>query len=119
MPEEESRLNLESDIPAVRAFLALYGGGLVEDKEERQLYWLALRPVSAPRQTYVARVRWDTYPQRPPSLVFASARGGGIGDPTDWPNVPGYRAPNDICMPFTAEGFTTHPEWVNGPEAWN
>ena len=33
--------------------------------------------------------------------------------------VPGYRAPGDICQPFTAEGFALHPDWASGPEAWS
>jgi hypothetical protein len=36
-----------------------------------------------------------------------------------WPIVPGYRAPKDICKPFTAEGFLAHHEWRTDSNRWS
>jgi hypothetical protein len=48
-------------------------------------------------------------------VQFASAIGGGTADAHHWPSAAGFRAPNDICKPFTAEGQALHPEWAS---AW-
>ena len=51
-------------------------------------------------------------------MTFLNGPRGTAGVAHAWPMIPGYRAPNDICMPFTAEGYVTHPEWRLGPHAW-
>ncbi|MEW2386671.1 hypothetical protein AB0873_32320, partial [Micromonospora sp. NPDC047707] len=60
----------------------------------------------------------NSYPHRPPSLLFAPAIGQPTSDARGWPAASGYRAPNDICKPFTAEGQALHAEWATGPHAW-
>lgn len=60
-------------------------------------------------------VVWTRYPDDPPSILFADAIGGRLGITHAWPVSPGYRAPNDICKPLSAEGYALHPEWRTGP----
>jgi hypothetical protein len=117
--DDESRLNLEEDEAAVRAFLEDHGGCLDRDPDESGTYWLTLKPRSGPGEVYVARVAWMTYPHEPPSVRFASGVRGSLTSTSAWPTIPGYRpASFDICKPFTAEGFNLHPDWRSGPEAW-
>lgn len=121
MIDEESRLNLDDDRPAVEEFLAEFGEELVQRPEDVNIgvYWIKLHPRSAPQETYVARVAWTRYPDAAPSVKFADAVGGSLGVVKAWPNCNGYRPGNfDICKPFTAEGFALHPEWRTGPHAW-
>jgi hypothetical protein len=114
----ESRLALEEDEPAVVAFLAQHGGRIFAQVEEPAVRWLTLRPASESEQIYVARLTWTRHPHDPPSVTFTVGVGGDSGVVAAWPRVAGYRAPNDICMPFTAEGFALHVEWNTGPDAW-
>jgi hypothetical protein len=116
----ESQLNLRADAKAVAKLLAKHGGRLVADAEDAGTYWLEMHPCSVPAETYVARVQWTRYPGSPPSVKFATEVGGRVDALTAWPVVPGYRPTAfDICMPFTAEGFTVHPEWTTSKEAWS
>jgi hypothetical protein len=82
------------------------------------LYWAVIQPGAPDTAVFVARVLWTVYPDRPPSLLFATA----VGEPTNvasaWPAAQGYRAPVDVCKPFTAEGQALHREWAGGPHAW-
>lgn len=115
----ESRLRLERDVPAVKAFLEPLGGDVVHrDVDGDGLYWIALQPRDATADAFIARIAWTIYPSRPPSLLFATAVGGPTTDPRAWPAAPGYRAPGDVCKPFTAEGQALHPDWGNGPNRW-
>jgi len=114
--DEESRLNLEQDVPAVEAFLAENGGTLACDAS---VYWLTLRPRSATTERYFARVVWTRYPHQAPSVAFATAVRGDLRVTRAWPNIPGYRVGSfDICRPFTAEGYALHSEWNSGSSAW-
>jgi hypothetical protein len=98
----ESKLNLQVDAEAVAVLLAQHGGRL-----------------HAAGQTYIARVRWTSYPAAPPSVKFATEIGGRLDVATAWPAVAGFRPTAfDICMPFTEEGFNVHPEWRTSAEAW-
>lgn len=118
----ESRLALADDTPEVHEFLATVGGELVggEDPEgDDGVRWVALHPRSALEETFVARLTWTAYPHAPASITFTDGIRGVTGVVAAWPQAPGYRPPNDICMPFTAEGFALHPEWRTGPTAWS
>lgn len=115
----ESRLRLERDIPPVEEFLSSTGGALHRrDQDPPGLYWATLQPRNRERAPFTARLLWTVYPFRPPSLLFARAIGEPTGERTAWPAAPGYRAPNDVCKPFTAEGQGLHREWATGPHAW-
>ncbi len=115
----ESRLRLERDIPQVEAFLEPLHGNLVHRQEdEDRLYWVVLQPADTATRPFIARITWTVYPDRPPSLLFATEVGGPTSDPAAWPAAPGYRAPNDVCKPFTAEGQALHPDWANGLHRW-
>ena len=87
-------------------------------QEDPSIYWLEMRPLSLPQERYYPRVAWRVYPHAAPSVLFADGLRGPLGVPRAWPRIPGYRAPNDICKPFTAEGFAIHPDWSTGPDAW-
>jgi hypothetical protein len=115
----ESKLNLQADAESVAVLLTQCGGRLYPDESDSATYWLKLSPMSDPEETYVACVVWATYPRQPPSVKFATEVGGRVDVATAWPIVPGFRPTAlDICMPFTEEGFNTHPEWRSGTEAW-
>jgi hypothetical protein len=115
----ESQLRLDRDQVAVQAFLESARGSLVRrSDDEPGLYWVVLRPAGPPSSMFIVKVRWSVYPDRPPSVLFATEIGGPTGDARGWPAAPGYRPPVDICKPFTAEGQTVHPDWASGPHAW-
>jgi hypothetical protein len=109
----ESRMRLDAHAEAVRDFARGHGGDLVtQDDGPVGLYWLVLAQGD---DAFIARIAWQIYPDAAPSVLFASAVGGGTVDPKHWPMAAGFRAPNDICKPFTAEGQALHPEWAG---AW-
>lgn len=115
----ESTLALAHDVPDALAFLEANDGTLQQDAAELGVYWAAMRPRSTPSERYYVCIRWTIYPHAPPSVKFATSVGGSLMDTSAWPVIPGYRAGNlDICKPFTAAGFMTHPEWRTGSEAW-
>lgn len=115
----ESELRLGRDAVAVRAFLEATGGALVRrDDDIPGLYWAVLQPADRKQASFIARLLWTIYPDRQPSLLFANEIGGPTNDPRGWPAASGYRAPNDVCKPFTAEGVTLHPDWAAGVHAW-
>ena len=118
MADIETVANLAEDAEDVRAFLQENAGHLDRDEDDGALWWLTMRPRSSPAERFYARVSWNVYPDSPPSVGFADGVGGRTGVTNAWPVVPGYRAPNDICKPFTAEGFALHSEWNSGPDAW-
>lgn len=122
MIDQESVLNLEADVGAVHEFLAAHGGEVVQlSSEEGQpgVYWLRLKPRSAPVEEYIARIVWRRYPQEAPSVQFAESVGGNLRLTRAWPIIAGYRAGSfDICKPFTSEGFALHAEWRTGTFAW-
>lgn len=124
----ESQLRLENDAVAVRAALEASGGRLIHraghpespdaPQDPPELYWAMVQPPAPDTPPFVARLIWSVYPDRPPSLRFASEVGGPTTAPSAWPAAPGYRAPVDVCKPFTAEGQALHPEWASGEHAW-
>jgi len=119
MADQETLLNLADDEVAVATFLADNGGHLTRDDADPAVYWLTLRPSSAPSETYYVRLAWTAYPHQPPSIKFADTIGGSVAATRAWPLIPGYRAPSfDICKPMSAEGYALHPEWRQGPDAW-
>jgi hypothetical protein len=118
----ESVLGLAEDAPAVEDFLAEHGGKLHTGpggrEEDDGIRWVEMSQRSPPEERYVARLAWTSYPYSPPSVLFADGVGGAVSQASAWPRIQGYRAPADICMPFTAEGYNLHPEWRTGPTAW-
>jgi hypothetical protein len=117
--DRESALALEEDEPAVATFLGRNGASLERGKDDPARYWLTMRPRSAPAELYFVCITWTRYPHTPPSVKFADKVGGSLTVATAWPAITGYRPGSfDICKPFTAEGYLTHPEWMTGPEAW-
>lgn len=115
----ESQLRLERDAVAVRVALEAAGGQLIHrDDEPTGLYWALIQPSTADNAPFIARILWSVYPDRPPSLLFANEVGGATEIMSAWPAAPGYRAPADVCKPFTAEGLALHIEWGNGPNVW-
>jgi hypothetical protein len=115
----ESRLALARDEPAVVEFLSELDANVQTDLDDDAVRWLTLHPRSSPSEIYIARIIWSVYPHREPSVLFTDSVRGALGVQSAWPNIAGYRAPNDICMPFTVEGFNTHNEWRSGPQAWS
>jgi hypothetical protein len=115
----ETQLNLLQDSPAVAEFVVDNDGAIACDCGDRGVYWLALRPRSTPSERFVVRVAWERYPPAPPSVKFATEINGRLDVTSAWPLIEGYRPGNlDICRPFTAEGFNTHPEWRTNAERW-
>jgi hypothetical protein len=123
MIDEESRLNLEADRPAVEEFLREYSGKLHPSAADAAqidgIFWVELHPRTVPTELYVARIAWTRYLQEPASVKFADGVGGSLTVKSAWPLVPGYRPDAfDICQPFTAEGYVAHPEWRTDIHAW-
>lgn len=125
----ESQLRLERDVVAVRAALEAAGVQLVHrlaDSNDPEapvdppgLYWAVIAPTEPGTSPLIARIEWTVYPDRPPSILFATEVGGPTNDTHAWPAATGYRAPVDICKPFTAEGQGIHSEWATGTHAWS
>jgi hypothetical protein len=118
MGDAETIINLAEHEAAVAAFLVEHNGRLARDPDDRAIYWLDLRPRSAPDERFYPRIVWRSYPHAAPSVAFADGIRGMTESIHAWPQIAGYRAPVDICKPFTAEGFALHPEWNKGPDAW-
>lgn len=130
--DAESRIALAADEAEVHAFLSTVGGQLIWPLGDAQsssrpadqpdvddgVRVLDLHPASAATETFWARLIWSRYPYDAASVTFLDGPRGVIGVARAWPRIPGYRAPGDICMPFTAEGYRVHPEWRTGPHAW-
>jgi hypothetical protein len=115
----ESQFRLEADQPAVDCLLAEGGGHLVRREDDPVgLYWAAIQPAAVDSAPFTARILWSVYPDRPPSVLFADEIGGQTSTVAAWPAANGYRAPNDICKPFTAEGQALHAEWAAGNHRW-
>lgn len=115
----ETQLNLLQDSQAVAAYVTENDGAIVCDCSDRGIYWLTLRPRSSPSERYAIRVAWERYPQAPPSVKFSTEINGRLDVTSAWPLIEGYRPGSfDICRPFTAEGFTIHPEWRTNAERW-
>ena len=119
--DAESILGLADDTPAVQQFVAEHLGtfhGPLDPEDDDGVRWVQLSPRATPTDRYVARIAWAQYPHAAPSVMFVDGVRGALGVASAWPKIAGYRAPGDICMPFTAEGYNVHPEWRQGPTAW-
>lgn len=115
----ESQLRLRRDERVVRAALEAAGGELIRREDDPDgLYWARIQPSGTGGESFIARIQWSVYPDKPPSLLFAPAVGGLTGVASAWPAASGYRAPIDVCKPFTAEGQALHVDWGSGPNAW-
>jgi hypothetical protein len=72
----------------------------------------------APAEIFQARFAWTSYPGEPPSYKYRDPETGRLDLTKAWPEIPGYRPGNfDACVNWCAEGFVTHPEWKNDPNA--
>ncbi|WP_182920285.1 hypothetical protein [Nocardioides cavernaquae] len=124
----ESQLRLERDAVVVSATLEASGGLLIHRVADPDgpaalvdppgVYWAVIQPAQLGTSPFVVRIHWTVYPDLPPSVLFAAEVGGLANVAAAWPAAAGYRAPNDICKPFTAEGQALHPEWASGAQAW-
>lgn len=114
-----TQLNLEADEDAVVSFLNETGGILIRDDTDPGLYWAVLHPASAPDERFYARILWTQYPGAAASVKCADGVRGQTNVNHAWPVIPGYRAPNDICKPFTAEGYALHQDWKTGTTTWS
>jgi hypothetical protein len=115
----ESRLRLEADEAEVDRFLTERGGRLVKRHDDPiGLYWAIFQPTQANIAPLTARILWSVYRDQPPSVLFADGVGGATSAVSSWPAANGYRAPNDVCKPFTAEGQALHTEWATGHHRW-
>ena len=73
-----------------------------------------MSPKREPKESYVARLRWDRYPANPPSLKFLDG-GGSETSAAAWPQCAGFRpTAYDACVNWTREGMALHPEWRTG-----
>lgn len=69
---------------------------------------------TAPKEEFIARLRWAKYPDGLASLKFLDAVGGCDTNKNAWPTGQGMRPDSlDTCMHWTAEGHALHPEWKN------
>jgi hypothetical protein len=119
MPDDETLLNLSHDQQAVAELLAEHDGELNLGEVDSGVYWVTLRPRSAPEERYYARIAWDAYPFAPPSIKFGDGIGGSLVVNSAWPVIPSYRTGSfDICRAMTKEGYAAHPEWAEGSTAW-
>jgi hypothetical protein len=119
MASTDTLLTLQADEEAVASYLGEFDGLILRESESPESYWLVLRPVSAVGERFYVRVVWTAYPDSPPSVRFHDGVGGAAGSMCAWPVIPGYRTGSwDICKPFTLEGYAVHPEWRQGPHAW-
>jgi hypothetical protein len=115
----ESQLRLEVDQAEVHRFLTERGGRLEKRADDPiGLYWAVIQPAPADVAPFTARILWSLYPDQPPSVLFADGVGGATSIVSSWPAANGYRAPNDVCKPFTAEGQALHAEWSTGHHRW-
>ena len=75
---------------------------------------MALASRKAPKDEFIARLRWAKYPDELPSLKFLDAVRGSDTNKNAWPTGQGMRPDSlDTCMHWTAEGHGLHPEWNN------
>ena len=78
--------------------------------------WVGMAPATVPGERFQVRLVWDVYPDQPPSLKFRDPDTGQLDLSRAWPQVPGFRPGSlDACVPWTAEGMITHPEWRSDP----
>ena len=67
-------------------------------------------------ERYSLRLVWSEYPDEAPSIVCFDPATGGVDLHSAWPDCDGFRPGQpDLCLPLSAEGFATHPEWRTDP----
>jgi hypothetical protein len=116
----DTLLTLSADEGAVVALLDSCGGLLLREEADPSAYWVQLHPASAPSEAFYVRLGWIQYPDAAPSIRFHSSIRGRFDLKSAWPVIPGYRIDAwDICKPLSSEGYAVHPEWAQGPHAWN
>jgi hypothetical protein len=70
------------------------------------------------RDRFVLRLKWQRYPDDPPSLKFLDPVTGRDDIPTAWPTGGPFRPQSlDVCVNYCAEGFQLHPEWRQDAQA--
>jgi hypothetical protein len=75
-----------------------------------------MRPEKFPTEQFQASLRWNKYPDEPPSLKFRDPATGRIDIPQSWPIIRGFRPQSlDACVNWCLEGFALHPEWRTDP----
>ena len=74
-----------------------------------------MSPVSAPTEIFRACLLWDVYPDAPPSVLFRDTATGRTDNPNSWPTGGPFRPTSGLCVNYTREGFTMHPEWIGDP----
>lgn len=114
MNTELSVLILEEDFEKVRA--CEDAARWILEMAGKLEVFITLAPSGNPEERFQARLLWDVYPDRPPSLKFRDPATGRLDLPSSWPQVRGFR-PNslDACVNWCAEGFALHPEWKDDP----
>jgi len=76
-----------------------------------------LSSLKAPQELYRVRLRWSDY-SKPPSVKFVDMTTGSETEARAWPVFDGSRPTNYfVCLPFTQEGLTHHPDWATGINA--
>lgn len=71
-----------------------------------------MHPLTKPEDLFKARLRWNDL-MKAPSLKFIDIATGGDNNPVAWPKCFGFRPGClDACLPWTAEGQSTHGEWA-------
>ena len=112
MPEELSKLNFDEDLKEV---LSLSEAEKWKLQAPGGLEVLAtLSPASVAGEVFQARLHWQIYPDQAASMKFRDPETGRLDARQAWPTGSGFRPDQfDMCVNFTSEGFTTHPEWKN------
>lgn len=107
-----SALNLAEDFE--RALAAEDAARWSLEKPGELEIWATLSSAAKPEESFQARLLWEQYPERPPSLKFRDPATGRLDLPSAWPVVRGMRpASLDACVNWCSEGFALHPEWAN------
>lgn len=114
MNAELSALNLAEDIESTQAVVDATRWELV--KPAPLEVWATMSPAAADAERFQARLLWEIYPDREPSLKFRDPATGRLDRPEAWPKVRGFRPQSlDACVNWCSEGFGLHPEWKADP----
>jgi len=76
---------------------------------------VVLAPVTHPTEEFHARLRWQRYPIRPPSILFLDPATGRTDVPRAWPTGGPFRPMSGLCCNYTEEGYASHPEYATDP----
>jgi hypothetical protein len=77
--------------------------------------WVTFTPTHHPTEHFQARLAWDRYPDRAPSVLFRDPTSGRLDVPNAWPLGGPFRPMVGLCVNYTREGFALHPEWATDP----